>query len=208
MSPVRLLSRSFLVFALLTLVGGHAAADPTLKAKPVLYDPGELGIASAAWVTQQGLPDAGGSQHALYLAKQGDTSEITAGIVVIDGVEGLTLTELGFDVRDDGHCGAGAPRFNVRISTGDLFFFGCFYGTHTPLAGGWTQVRFGNGDAFHQFGTVAWPGFGNAIVTSIAIVFDEGTDTPAGGTIVTPGAVYLDNIDVNGILIGKPGNAN
>jgi hypothetical protein len=38
-------------------------------------------------------------------------------------------------------------------------------------------------------------------VVGISIVFDEGTDVGAGFT-------HLDNIDVNGVLIGKPGNAS
>jgi hypothetical protein len=53
-----------------------------------------------------------------------------------------------------------------------------------------------------------WPGLGLAQAQSIRIVFDEGTDTtdPVTGTPV-PGAgtVLLDNIDVNGKLMGKPG---
>jgi hypothetical protein len=35
------------------------------------------------------------------------------------------------------------------------------------------------------------------------VVFDEGTDTPMTGT----GLVRMDNLDVNGKLIGKPGNS-
>jgi hypothetical protein len=37
-------------------------------------------------------------------------------------------------------------------------------------------------------------------VVRISIVFDEGTD-------VGPGYAYLDDININGTLIGKPGNA-
>lgn len=38
-------------------------------------------------------------------------------------------------------------------------------------------------------------------VVSICIVFDEGTDQGTGFT-------HLDNIDINGVLIGKPGNTS
>jgi hypothetical protein len=59
---------------------------------------------------------------------------------------------LGFDVRNDGWCGAGAPRYNVTLVGGDsfYFFFGCAYGIHTPVPGypNWTRVRFTNADAF------------------------------------------------------------
>jgi hypothetical protein len=37
-------------------------------------------------------------------------------------------------------------------------------------------------------------------VKEIHLVFDEGTDQEND-------VVYVDNIDVNGVLIGKPGNA-
>ena len=123
------------------------------------------------------------------------------GVSMIYGVAG-TLTELGFDYRNDGHCGAGAPRFNVYTTAGTYFFFGCAYGVHTPVPGttDWTRVRFLDADAFPADGVTPFPGFGTAVVIGIDIVFDEGTD-------VGPGFAMLDNIDVNGMLIGKPGNA-
>lgn len=165
------------------------------RVKPWVYDPDDLGIASAAWVTKQGIPDAGGSTHALYLAKEGATAANAAGGASVEGVAGTTLRELGFDYRADGYCGAGAPRFNVYTTSGTYFFFGCAYGTHeqeTP-APGWTRVRFRNADAFPADGVTPFPGFGSAEITFIEIVLDE------------QGSVYLDNIDVNGVLIGKPG---
>lgn len=196
------LSILVLVFVLcLFMVNVVSAAPRKIKAKPFIFDPDDSGIVVAAWVTQLGLPDAGKSDHALYLQKDGDTSVEAAAGAIIRGVEGITLYELGFDVRIDGHCGAGAPRFNVRTTTGDLYFFGCSYGIHTPINAEWTQVRFTDTDAFPQLSdTPLWPGFGNVTVESIMIVFDEGTDQGQGFT-------YLDNIDINGILIGKPGNA-
>jgi hypothetical protein len=162
------------------------------KAKPWLYDPDDTDTVSAAWVTKEGMPDAGGSDHALYLAKHTETATNAASGATIEGVQG-TLSELGFDYRGDGHCGAGAPRFNVYTESG-TFFFGCAYGSHTPLGDNWTRVKFADADAF----SATFPGFGVVQVTGIAIVFDEGTDHG-------PGFVYLDNINVNGVLLGKPG---
>jgi hypothetical protein len=167
------------------------------KARPWVYDPDDTDVASAAWVTKAGLVDAGGSDHALYLAKQAPTSANAASGVTIDGVNGL-LTELGFDSRNDGHCGAGAPRFNVYTTSGTYYFFGCAYGSHTALTPEWTRVRFRNADAYPADGVTPFPGFGAVFVTGIDIVFDEGTD-------VGPGFVYLDSIDVNGVIMGKPG---
>lgn len=168
------------------------------KAKPWVYDPDDIGVASAAWVTRVGRLDAGGSNHALYLSKQGPTSANAASGATIEGVQGI-LGELGFDYRSDGHCGAGAPRFNVYTTAGTYYFFGCTYGVHTALEENWVEVRFRDSDAYPADGVTAFPGFGHVTMTAIEIVFDEGTD---GGA---EGFVYLDNIDVNGVLIGKPG---
>jgi hypothetical protein len=172
-----------------------SAANSGFRVKPWTYDPDRTGVADAAWVANAGLEG-----HGLYLEKDATTPTNASGGASIEGTDGITLTELGFDYRNDGHCGAGAPRFNVYTTAGTYFFFGCAYGVHTVAGSGWTRVRFGNADAFPADGVTAFPGFGTAVVTGIDIVFDEGTD-------VGPGFAMLDNIDVNGTLIGKPGNA-
>jgi len=187
-------------FALLATALTASAATPNIKAKPWVYDPDNLNVSESRWVTKEGLPDAGRSAHALYLTKEAPTASNTASGASID-FEGV-LTELGFDYRNDGHCGAGAPRFNVYTDTGTYYFFGCASGIHTPAPddpANWTRVRFTDADAFPADGVTAFPGFGSTTVTGIEIVFDEGTD-------VGPGFVYLDNIDVNGVIMGKPGN--
>lgn len=176
----------------------------TFQVKPWTYDPGKTRSVSSAWVTHQGIKDAGGSDHALYLTKNTGTSTNAASgaTVTYSGV----LNSLGFDYRNDGHCGAGAPRFNVYTTSGTYYFFGCTYGTHTTSTENtnWTRVTFSNTDAFPADGVTAWPGFGNVTVTGIDVVFDEGTDIVGQGT---PGQAYLDNIQVNGVYAGKPGLA-
>jgi hypothetical protein len=173
--------------------------------KPWTYDPGKTRKVSSAWVTHEGLKDAGGSDHTLYMTKKTATEANAAGgaTVTYSG----TLSSLGFDYRNDGWCGAGAPRFNVYTTTGTYYFFGCTYGTHTSSteSAAWTRVSFNNTDAFPADGTTAWPGFGNVTVTGIDIVYDEGTtqnNQPLG-----QGFAYLDNIQVNGVYAGKPGLA-
>jgi len=193
--------RSFVSSVLIALAISTAArAAQPLEVKPWVYDPDHTGIANAGWVPKQGLADAGKSNHALYLQKYGPTATNAAGGASIN-FKG-TLTELGFDVRNDSHCGAGAPRFNVYTTAGTYFFFGCAYGVHTPSTEdpNWTRVRFFDADAFPADGVTPFPGFGAVQVTSIEIVFDEGTDQGNG-------YAYLDNIDINGTLIGKPGAA-
>ncbi|MGI9057255.1 MAG: hypothetical protein ACR2H5_01610 [Ktedonobacteraceae bacterium] len=96
----------------------------------------------------------------------------------ITNVKGIVLTEIGWDVRDNGHCGAGAPRFNVTTSDNVTHFIGCASPTpisSTPVgpdANGftWHKNRYDPATAFPAI----TPG---ETVKSIQIVFDEGVDT-------------------------------
>jgi hypothetical protein len=197
-----------LVAGALLIFGSTAqAAGPKVKAQPWEFVGtaeqcgGTAGVdtVEATWISNQGLPDAGNSNHALYLQKDSPTANCAAAGATISGAEGIVLTELGFDYRNDSYCGAGAPRFNVYTTAGTYFFFGCADGAHTPAPDdptNWTRVRFGDADAVPADGTTAFPGFGSVVVTGIDIVFDEG-----------PGSALIDNIDINSTLIGKPGNA-
>ncbi len=147
------------------------------------------------------MPDAGGSDHALYLAKMGPTATNAAAGASIDGVKGINLTEIGWDVRTDGHCGAGAPRCNVVTMDGVTHFIGC--NSPAPITvtvvtdsqgRTWERRRYSPASAFPPIAPTDK-------VKSIDIVFDEGTDQGQG-------FVYVDNIDVNGTIMGKPGAAN
>lgn len=174
------------VVALLVLSSAMTvlAAPGGIQIKPWAYDPYHTGIIQSGWVPGQGLTDAGDNAgQALYLAKNGETAAWASAGATVAGVEGLTVTELGFDYREGGHCGAGAPRFNVRDADGNTAFYGCAAASQTPLGNGWTRVRI-------YLDPVQ--------VSSIDIVFDEGTDVGAG-------FIFLDNIDVNGTIAGKPG---
>jgi len=192
--------RHALVLALVLAAPALASAKKPLRVTPWVLDDGRGGVFSD-WVRFSG---PGNSDPALLLEKERQTSDFVAAGAAVEGVDGITLTELGFDVWNDGHCGAGAPRFNVFVTMPDdgstkLFFFGCSYGTHTPAPdkpATFTRVRFDDSDAFAQDGVSYWPGFGNAVVESIDIVFDEGIDQGSGVTAI-------DNIDVNGELVGR-----
>jgi hypothetical protein len=174
-------------------------AQKKFSGTPFEYDPGHTGIVAAAWVKHLGLPQGNDkNRFGLILSKNGTTPTNASAGLVVNGVKGLHLTELGFDVRNGGHCGAGAPRFNVVTNDGVTRFYGCTYGTHTPStpAPGWQRVRY--------LTSVSYPGapaFTSGLtVTSISIDFDEGTDIGPDFS----GMVVLDNIDVNGALIGAP----
>jgi hypothetical protein len=197
-----MLKRAFILSAAVCLaLAGLARAGQPLMVKPFVYDPGHTRIITAGWMNKIGLPDNGGSNFGLLLQKDGPTAtNAAAGAeVVFQGV----LTELGFDIRNDGHFGAGAPRFNVSDQNGQNHFMGGPANVvQTPgPAPGWTRVRINPYNPAQAFPPLL-PG---DTVTSIEIIFDEGTD--AGGGPDFTGFAVLDNIDVNGVLVGKAGAA-
>ena len=195
---MKLLSLKSLIAAASLAASGVAFADPGLQAKPGTFDPDKTGIVSAQWSNNIGLPDSGGSNFGLALSKNGTTATNAAAGAGITGVEGMVFNEVGYDYKDGGHCGAGAPRFNLQASDG-FHFIGCTYGSSSPspAGAGWTRVRFNNAQATPPIA----PG---ATIISLTLIFDEGTDTTG---VTGAGSVILDNIDVNGTLIRKPGSA-
>jgi hypothetical protein len=214
--------------------------------QPSDFDPGKTYLVQSAWLSGMGcptnatiaLPNAtftgvGGfgsytdpacptgdpndhHNEGLLLVKTGPTNNFASATAELINVKGITLAELGYDIRKNGathasplgsHCGAGAPRFDI-VTTTDFFFLGCSSpppDMETP-GDGWIRLRWG--------GTVPLMGFSattftlmpiTGTVQRIVIVFDEGTDT--GPDFF--GAAILDNIDVNGTLVGEgPVTAN
>jgi hypothetical protein len=155
---------------------------------PKLHPSGFGEHSYAAWKAHEGLDDSTGQKdQALYFQKMTSTPTFAAGVAVFDGFSGTPASELGgleFWWRTDGHCGAGAPRFNVRVDLGitsQTLFIGC-----AGMVPGDTRPG-PNGTTYQQrtFDTALLPGE----VLGLAIVFDEGND-------VGPGFVYLDDIRV------------
>ncbi len=121
----------------------------------------------------------------LHLAKNVDTAEIAAAGAQINGVSGISATTLSF-VVESGDCGAGAPRFNLRLQgVPGIVFLGCAHADVTGLTHSFTV---GN-----TYGGVLFP---SGIIESLSIVFDEG-----------PGDVFLDDICVGGDCVGAPGHS-
>jgi hypothetical protein len=178
-----------------------AAAGPgpskKFSVKPKISDPDGTDIVVAAWMTKSGLPDSGKSNHALYFQKDGATSDNASASGEIRWLQKRDvsgLTELGFDFRNGDHCTANAPRFVIQVDGVD-YSLGCTAGVATPAPDdtvNWTRVRFGA----TEFGAAGLPATG--MITGASIVFDEGTDAGSG-------LIFMDNIDVNAALIGKPG---
>jgi hypothetical protein len=181
------------------------AGDGTLKLHPRGFGKRSY----AAWKAQRGQQDShGDGDHSLYFQKMVPTSTFAAGLAVIEGVEDLpvsAITGLSWEHRPDGHCGAGAPRWNlgVRTQAGQTFtvFLGCAAAVHTPGGTddqGRTWIRDSYPGTAIEAAVRASTGLENTAgvtVRSLIIVFDEGIDQG-------PGFVDLDNITVE--INGQP----
>jgi hypothetical protein len=209
-----------------TFNGSHNGDDDNdgLKAVPFVFvgRADECGgtagsaIVTAAWLGGMGLPDDGSSKAdshlGLLLSKNGPTTDCSSSGARITGVRGMSAGPtfvLGFDYRNGGHCGAGAPRFNVTARTGgpktETFHFvgGCANSASVPAdqdGTQWSRVRF---TAAQQFPPIP----AGSRIESISILYDEGTDTPsANATSQEPSGVGLsviDNIYINGRVIRR-----
>ena len=201
-------------FALLVTAPIAFAAQP-IEVIHFTFDPGHTGIVVSGWrpgTGELGDPDDN-ANHGLVLQKNGLTATNAAAGAVLKGVAGLSADDgtvgklaLGYDILNNTHCGAGAPRFNVT-TTGGFFFVGaCANGTCVPApTAGWTRVTF-DCTAGQWFGPLGagCPVAGSTVI-GVAIIFDEGNDTPTSPLIVTPGQTVIDNIKVNFTVVGKPG---
>lgn len=203
-----------------TLALSVALSAPAMAASGLKLHPSGFGEKSgASWQAGEGRADSkGNARHALFLRKLTATATFAAGVAVVNNAEGLDVAglTLAWDRRADGHCGAGAPRWNVIVQgqSGASYtvFLGCAGATHTP--DGVPPVWFRDTFVFGSPDTVSYmttalgftPGqvadIEGGTVQSLAIVFDEGTD-------VGPGFVYLDNIQVGDkIWTGPMDNGN
>jgi hypothetical protein len=179
-------------------------AESQLAIQPVVTDPTNSGTVGAALLDAAGVPVSSQSTSnsgnlALALSKTAHAPAGTSAGAQLVPAESLTkLTELGFDIRQGGHCTANSPHF-VVVTSDDVthVLTGCANGSiQTAPAPGWIRMRFDPTNPAQVNIPIA-PG---QQIKSIAIVLDEGPEaTPnlAGGLVV------LDNIDVNGVIIGK-----
>ena len=216
--------------ATLAIVGGGVAiagAPQPHEAHAQSFDPAHTDLVASGWVKGIGCPtDASTSStgtkpadgtysdpacvtgdpkdsknEGLLLAKTGPTANVAAAGADIKDVKGITLTELGYDIRKPGspsddrgsHCGNGAPRFNIYYSDGSVAFVGCNSPAPAVQAtgNGWLRLRWTGGAL-----PTAPVG---ATVAAIQLVMDEGQDTGPDNF----GLSVLDNVDVNSVLIGQ-----
>jgi hypothetical protein len=160
----------------------------------------------SSWKAHQGQPDSNGnSEQALYFQKDVPTATVAAGVAVVRGLEGQApsaLMGLSWEHRVDGHCGAGAPRWNVyvRDSAGTIYtvFLGCAAATHSPgSAPNWIRDSYDNTAIQAQIGLQTPGAVGALTIAGLAILYDDGNDVGAPCPDVGNSCVYLDNIIVN-----------
>jgi len=193
------------------VVGISFAFAGTARSGNLTLHPSGFGKKSqAAWKAGEGRPDdCGTGSFALFFRKDVPTATFAAGVAVVNGIEGTAvsdLTGLSWEHRIDGHCGAGAPRWNVDVkgASGAAYtlFLGCAAATKTATSdpnwiedsyAGASIVSVGGSNAGLSASQQADAAAGT--VTGLSIVFDEGTD--AG-----PGFVFLDNVTVE--IAGSP----
>ena len=227
------MNRAFVLVTVAAVVGllpaAAVAEDNKVQAVPFTFvgtaaqcapSPAGSRIVTAAWLGGMGLPDNGGPSATtpddphtgLLLSKNGPTADCSSSGARITGVSGMTVDAnfaLGFDYRLGGHCGAGAPRFNVDTDKG-FFFVGC---ANAPQSAApqdpaqWSRTR----SVLATCGVECFPSAipVGAKIKSISILFDEGTDT-ANNDSQGVGLAVIDNIFINGKVIatGPTGDNN
>ena len=205
-----LLASAFVAALALALAGGATAGSSY-----TLHPAGFGTMSYSAWKAQQGTPDdQGNADQALYFQKMTSTATVAAGVAVINGLEGLPardLTGLSWWHREDGHCGAGAPRWDIGVQDGSgnryAVFLGCNAAQHTETGVttngyGWCKDTQTSGAIQSAITSRTGQALANLTITGLTIVFDEGNDNPnplpagCAQQALTGGFVYLDNIDV------------
>ncbi len=182
------------------VVGSGEDGNKQMSAQPFISDTGRTGSVTAKWVRGAGVPVSNSVDQyktgLLLIKNSASTSKALAG-ATITGVSEISITELGFDVAEGGHCTAKSPHFVITTSDDVVHnIAGCSLGTvQAAPALGWKRLRFNIANPAQAFPPVN----PTSTVKSIRVVLDEGPDA----TINKSGVVVLDNIDINGTLIGK-----
>jgi hypothetical protein len=114
-----------LTVVLVALMVGSVSAAVT-RVRPAVFNETDLpnaAVVEASWHKDAGIHEG----HGLILGKIVPTSEFAAAVANVTNVAGKTILELGFSVRTDAYCGAGAPRFNLYTEENGPapYFFGC-----------------------------------------------------------------------------------
>lgn len=184
--------------------GGGGQGQGTMYAEPFTYASGSSSNApgglAAVWVDHLGVPQGNGGNSrysGLVLSIDGTVPADSQVGALIQNAGGLSLTELGFDLRVGSQCTKTSPRFVVMTTDGVTHVYACAMGTIAASSvPGWRRVRFDPTSA-QQTTQPITPG---EQVKSIALVLDQG---PGADPSTAGGLAVIDNIDVNGTIVAK-----
>jgi hypothetical protein len=148
---------------------------------------------AAQWVSGAGVPSNNASDptnEGLLLTNNVPASSRARAGVLFGNVEGITLTALGFDIRQASLSRAQGPYFIVQTQNGvNHIIGGCSTRNIQPApAAGWTRFRF---NPAHASPAIS-PG---ETVKSISLMMDQGPDQNSGHAV-------LDNLNINDKFIG------
>jgi hypothetical protein len=154
------------------------------------------------------------NNEGLLLAKTGPTSNNAEPFVELKNLKSVAITELGYDIRKTGSttdlrgstCSVQAPMFQLQTKAGDVYYIGCMSPPpDTQLAGdGYLRLRWGGSVPLMAYlnGTTLTPITGMAF-DKVFIVFQDGYEGLTTADQSKFGLAVLDNIDVNGTLVGE-----
>jgi len=154
------------------------------------------------------------NNEGLILAKTGPTDNNAEPFVELKNLKGVAITELGYDLRKSGSttdlrgstCSVQAPMFQLQTKAGDVYYIGCMSPPpDLQTAGdGYLRLRWGASAPLQAYlnGTTLTPISGMSF-DKVYIVFQDGYVGPTTGDLSKFGLAVLDNIDVNGVLVGE-----
>jgi hypothetical protein len=188
-----------------------AAAPVKLRASTAIYDPdGTFCPTQSAWGPGFGIGGGAGIQMSLICTDIATTNGASADATITntDGlrlrgrwVSGVGDTGLGFYYNNGMHCTGGSPRWDVELSNGGIYAFGCGTGTHLSTSSpGWTRVYFTDTDVQELSGP-SWPDCFSTNTSSCGILFlqvldDEGPDGVYYPSTDAPESAQIDSIRV------------
>jgi Viral BACON domain len=173
--------------------GGGDDERTGAQVRPFTFDPGALGTSSASWQNGAGALRSSydPSNQGLVLTKRLSAPSTAIAGAIVKGAAGSRISTLGFDVRTDSECSRQAPQFVVITADNVVHTAGCTNGSSQMLSvPGWKRVTFNTGNRT-QVTPAIQPGM---TVKTVALVMDH---------VVGNGFAVLDNINVNGLYIGK-----
>jgi len=194
---------------------------------PVAADPLHTFLVHAQWLSGLGCPTgtagaptdpacptgdpADTHVEGLLLVKTGPTSTGAAAVAELADVGSLPVAELGFDIRRAGgsadlrgsQCGPVSPRFEITLGDGSGYSLACASPPPSVAAigSGWTRLRWRAPLLAWSVTTRQLVDISGRTVSSLRIVLDGGQD--ANGGADGSGLAVLDNVDVNGVLVGR-----